>query len=38
MTSHRVAEVEPSFPCRDVCIRRGVDMKEQYDLKSELGR
>jgi myosin-light-chain kinase len=38
MTSHHVAEVEPSFPYRDVNIHRGVDMKELYDLKSELGR
>ncbi|PSN43192.1 hypothetical protein C0J52_11305, partial [Blattella germanica] len=33
-----VTEVEPSFPYRDVVIKRGVDMKEQYDLQSELGR
>jgi myosin-light-chain kinase len=38
MTCPRVAELEPSFPYRDVSIQRGVDMKELYDLQSELGR
>jgi hypothetical protein len=38
MTCPRVAELEPSFPYRDVSIRRAVDMKELYDLQSELGR
>ncbi|KAK7864135.1 hypothetical protein R5R35_007651 [Gryllus longicercus] len=33
-----IGEVDPSFPYRDVQIRRGVDMKELYDLQSELGR
>ncbi|XP_021913524.1 myosin light chain kinase, smooth muscle-like isoform X2 [Zootermopsis nevadensis] len=36
--SDPVGELEPSFPYRDVTIRRGVDMKELYDLQSELGR
>lgn len=36
--SDPVGEVEPSFPYRDVNVHRGVDMKELYDLKSELGR
>jgi hypothetical protein len=38
MTFQHVAEVEPSFPNRDVNIHRGVALKELYDLKSELGR
>uniref|UniRef100_A0A1B6LTY6 Protein kinase domain-containing protein n=1 Tax=Graphocephala atropunctata TaxID=36148 RepID=A0A1B6LTY6_9HEMI len=33
-----VGELEPSFPYRDVTIRRNVDMKEFYDLESEIGR
>ncbi|PNF38614.1 hypothetical protein B7P43_G03962 [Cryptotermes secundus] len=36
--SDPVGEVEPSFPYRNVSIQRGVDMKELYDLQSELGR
>lgn len=31
-------ELEPSFPYRDITIRRGVDMKEHYELQSEIGR
>jgi len=33
-----VGELEPSFPYRDVIIRRNVDMKEFYDLEEEIGR
>ncbi|KAK6626106.1 hypothetical protein RUM43_006411 [Polyplax serrata] len=33
-----VGELEPSFPHRDVKIRKGVDVKEFYDLQSEIGR
>uniref|UniRef100_A0A1B6C5L4 Protein kinase domain-containing protein n=1 Tax=Clastoptera arizonana TaxID=38151 RepID=A0A1B6C5L4_9HEMI len=33
-----VGELEPSFPYRDVNIRRNVDMKEFYDLEAEIGR
>lgn len=36
--SDPVGEMEPSFPYRDVSIQRGVDMKNLYDLQSELGR
>lgn len=32
------SELEPSFPYRDVVIRRNVDMKEFYDLEAEIGR
>ncbi|VVC38162.1 Hypothetical protein CINCED_3A012222 [Cinara cedri] len=31
-------ELEPSFPYKDITIRRGVDMKEHYELQSEIGR
>lgn len=31
-------ELAPSFPYRDVQIRRGVDVKEFYDLQAEIGR
>ncbi|KAL0272720.1 UNVERIFIED_CONTAM: hypothetical protein PYX00_005583 [Menopon gallinae] len=33
-----VGELTPSFPYRDVQIRRGVDVKEFYDLQEEIGR
>ncbi|XP_054262140.1 calcium/calmodulin-dependent protein kinase type 1G-like [Macrosteles quadrilineatus] len=33
-----VGELEPSFPYRDVIIKRNVDMKEFYDLEDEIGR
>lgn len=32
------SEIEPSFPYRDVTIRRGVEFKDDYDIQSELGR
>ncbi|OAD52609.1 Myosin light chain kinase, smooth muscle, partial [Eufriesea mexicana] len=31
-------EVEPSFPYRDVLVRRGVEFKDHYDIQSEIGR
>lgn len=31
-------ELEPSFPYKDITIRRGIDMKEHYELQSEIGR
>ncbi|VVC38160.1 Protein kinase domain,Protein kinase-like domain,Serine/threonine-protein kinase, active [Cinara cedri] len=36
--SDPVGELEPSFPYKDITIRRGVDMKEHYELQSEIGR
>ncbi|KAL0104901.1 hypothetical protein PUN28_016505 [Cardiocondyla obscurior] len=36
--SDPVGEIEPSFPYRDVTIRRGVEFKDDYDIQSELGR
>lgn len=33
-----VGEPEPYFPYKEVKIRRGVDVKEFYDLQSEIGR
>ncbi|XP_034241669.1 caM kinase-like vesicle-associated protein [Thrips palmi] len=33
-----VGELEPSFPYRDVQIKRNTDVKEFYDLQSEIGR
>ncbi|XP_075235091.1 uncharacterized protein LOC142332527 [Lycorma delicatula] len=33
-----VGELQPSFPYRDVSIKRNVDMKEYYDLETEIGR
>lgn len=33
-----VGEVELRFPYRDVVIKRGIDVKEIYDLQSEIGR
>uniref|UniRef100_A0A8D8RG45 Myosin light chain kinase, smooth muscle n=2 Tax=Cacopsylla melanoneura TaxID=428564 RepID=A0A8D8RG45_9HEMI len=33
-----IGELEPSFPWRDVVIKRNVDIKEFYDLQSEIGR
>ncbi|XP_049937668.1 myosin light chain kinase, smooth muscle-like [Schistocerca serialis cubense] len=33
-----IGEVEPSFPYRDVQIRRGVDIRDLYDLQEEIGR
>ncbi|XP_076249558.1 uncharacterized protein LOC143188920 [Calliopsis andreniformis] len=33
-----VGEIEPSFPYRDVTIRRGVEFKDHYDIQSEIGR
>ncbi|XP_059479974.1 myosin light chain kinase, smooth muscle isoform X2 [Neocloeon triangulifer] len=33
-----VGELEPSFPYREVICRRNVDMKEFYDLETEVGR
>lgn len=33
-----VGEIEPSFPYRDVQMRRGIDFKENYDIQSEIGR
>jgi len=32
------SEIEPSFPYRDVTIRRGVEFKDDYDIQAELGR
>ncbi|XP_014481621.1 PREDICTED: serine/threonine-protein kinase DCLK1-like [Dinoponera quadriceps] len=33
-----VGEIEPSFPYRDVTVRRGVEFKDDYDIQAELGR
>ncbi|XP_015184969.1 PREDICTED: myosin light chain kinase, smooth muscle-like [Polistes dominula] len=33
-----VGELEPSFPYRDVRVRRGIEFNEQYDIQSEIGR
>nr|XP_031838917.1 calcium-dependent protein kinase 16-like isoform X1 [Nomia melanderi] len=33
-----VGEIEPSFPYRDVTVRRGVDFKDHYNIQSEIGR
>ncbi|KAJ1526052.1 hypothetical protein ONE63_009219 [Megalurothrips usitatus] len=33
-----VGELEPSFPYRDVHIRRNTDVKGSYDLQTEIGR
>ncbi|XP_058806996.1 death-associated protein kinase 3-like [Phymastichus coffea] len=33
-----VGELEPSFPYRDVQVRKGVDFKQHYDIESEIGR
>lgn len=33
-----MGEIEPSFPYRDVTIRRGVEFKDDYDIQAELGR
>lgn len=32
------SEIEPSFPYRDVTVRRGVEFKDDYDIQAELGR
>lgn len=32
------AEIELSFPYRDVVIKRGVDPKQFYELETEIGR
>lgn len=31
-------EVEPSFPFRDVRVKKNVDVKQYYDLQKEIGR
>ncbi|XP_061932135.1 uncharacterized protein LOC108001692 isoform X2 [Apis cerana] len=31
-------KIEPSFPYRDVTVRRGVEFKDHYDIASEIGR
>ncbi|CAK9809928.1 Myosin light chain kinase, smooth muscle [Anthophora quadrimaculata] len=36
--SDPVGEIEPSFPYRDVTVRRGVEFKDNYDIQSEIGR
>ncbi|XP_020292251.1 calcium/calmodulin-dependent protein kinase type IV-like isoform X3 [Pseudomyrmex gracilis] len=36
--SDPVGEIEPSFPYRDVTIRRDVEFKDDYDIQAELGR
>ncbi|XP_046394309.1 serine/threonine-protein kinase MARK2-like [Ischnura elegans] len=36
--SDPLGELEPSFPYRDVEIRRGVDVTELYEMQSEIGR
>ncbi|XP_059608803.1 uncharacterized protein LOC132256411 [Phlebotomus argentipes] len=36
--SDPVGELEPSFPTRDVTIRRGADAKEYYEMIKEIGR
>ncbi|XP_012219184.1 uncharacterized protein [Linepithema humile] len=36
--SDPVGEIEPSFPYRDVAVRRGVEFKDDYDIQAELGR
>ncbi|XP_066585687.1 uncharacterized protein [Prorops nasuta] len=33
-----VGEIEPSFPYRDVTVRRGVEFKDYYEIQSEIGR
>ncbi|XP_071445543.1 uncharacterized protein [Hetaerina americana] len=33
-----LGELEPSFPYRDVEIRRGIDVTELYDMQTEIGR
>lgn len=33
-----VGELEPSFPYRDVQMKRNTDVKESYDLQTEIGR
>lgn len=33
-----ISELEPSFPYKDVSIRRNFDMKQHYDLEGEIGR
>lgn len=33
-----LSEIEPSFPYRDVTVRRGVEFKDDYDIQAELGR
>jgi hypothetical protein len=33
-----LSELEPSFPYREVNFRRNVDVKEFYDLQTEVGR
>ncbi|OXU25722.1 hypothetical protein TSAR_002187 [Trichomalopsis sarcophagae] len=33
-----VGEIEPSFPYRDVTVRKGVEFKDHYDIESEIGR
>ncbi|XP_014211150.1 serine/threonine-protein kinase DCLK1-like isoform X2 [Copidosoma floridanum] len=33
-----VGELEPSFPYRDVIVRKNVEFKEYYDIESEIGR
>lgn len=33
-----IGEVDPSFPYREVTIKRNTDMKEFYDLQKEIGR
>ncbi|XP_033349165.1 calcium-dependent protein kinase 16-like isoform X1 [Bombus vosnesenskii] len=33
-----VGELEPSFPYRNVTVRRGVEFKDHYDIESEIGR
>ncbi|XP_012267932.2 calcium/calmodulin-dependent protein kinase type II-like isoform X2 [Athalia rosae] len=36
--SDPVGEIEPSFPYRDVTVRRGVQFSDHYDIESEVGR
>ncbi len=31
-------EIEPSFPYRDVKIKKNTDVKQFYDLQKEIGR
>ncbi|KAK9305378.1 hypothetical protein QLX08_003622 [Tetragonisca angustula] len=33
-----VGEIEPSFPYRNVTVRRGVEFNDHYDIQSEIGR
>ncbi|KOX76683.1 Myosin light chain kinase, smooth muscle [Melipona quadrifasciata] len=38
MEKWRFTEVEPSFPYRNVTVRRGVEFNDHYDIQSEIGR